>query len=222
MHEPSPLRPLVVLALLAPASAALRFDHILVGGGTAGCCLADRLSAAGKHVLLLEPGPSPRGSLTVAAPVGITKLFFSVWDWGFGSRRSEKTAGRSLHLARGKALGGSSCTNAMLYHRGTAADYDGWRVAGWDSSAMLRGFKRSEGNRRDSLADSPWHSASGPVSVEDARYANPLSRSFLLAAVQAGAEVNPDFNDWSRSQEGVGVFQITAARGRREIGRAHV
>ena len=97
---------LTLLALgLVPSSG--RFDYIIVGGGTAGCVLANRLSAdPTKEVLVLEPGKSPRGSLKVAAPVALTKLFFSQWDYGFETVPTAGTANRPVYLARGKALGG--------------------------------------------------------------------------------------------------------------------
>ena len=123
---------LLTLSLVSPS----RYDYVIVGGGTAGCVLANRLSAdPSKQVLVLEPGKSPRGSLKVAAPVALTKLFFSAWDYGFESTPTAGTANRPVHLARGKALGGSSALNALLYHRGAAADFDSWQLEGWESAA---------------------------------------------------------------------------------------
>ena len=184
---------------MAPlAMRPARFDYIIVGGGTSGCVLANRLSAdPNKQVLVLEPGPSPRGSLKIAAPVALTKLFFSPWDWGFESRATTGTANRPVHLGRGKALGGSSAFNALLYHRGSAADFDDWGLKEWSSAAMGPAFERSL------------------INVEDARYTNPLSLKFLDAAAQAGHRHSTDFNDWSATQEGVGRFQLQTRRGRR-------
>jgi choline dehydrogenase-like flavoprotein len=207
-----------MLWLLAVGSVLpARFDYIIVGGGTAGCVLANRLSAdPSKNVLLLEPGKSPRGSLKVAAPVALVKLFnHPKWDWRLKSEPTRDTAERAVHLCRGRCLGGSSATNALLYHRGTRQDFDSWGIDGWGSEAMLRSFLKVEGNRREALADSPYHSTHGPVSVEDARYSNPLSSAFVEAALQAGYAANPDFNDWSRPQEGVGRFQLQTRRGKR-------
>lgn len=164
---------------------------------------------------MLEPGQSPRGSVKVAAPVALTKLFHSKWDWSWQSTPTEGTAHRPIHLARGKALGGSSAFNALLYHRGSADDFDSWGLPGWGSEDMLRHFVAQEANARADLRDSRYHGADGPLAVEDARYGNPLSTLFTEAARQAGYAENDDFNDWSRSQEGVGRFQITARRGRR-------
>ena len=153
------------------------FDYVIVGGGTAGCVLANRLSADERtRVLLLEPGPSVRGALKVAVPVALVKLFNSEWDWSFKAHpRAESNLRANIHLARGRALGGSSATNALLYHRGTAEDFDAWACDGWGSAEMLRAFRRVEGQRRRTLRSSPFHSTAGPVSVEDARYTNSLS-----------------------------------------------
>ena len=204
----------LTLGLLSPPPA--RFDYVIVGGGTAGCVLANRLSAdPSKSVLLLEPGASPRGSLKIAAPVALTKLFFSKWDWNFESEPTASTAGRAVHLCRGKCLGGSSATNALLYHRGTRQDFDAWSLDGWSGDEMLASFLAVEAQREETLATSPFHASDGLVGVEDAKYRNPLSSRFLLAAKQQGVPINPDFNDWNRPQEGVGQFQLHTRNGRR-------
>ena len=193
------------------------FDYVIVGGGTAGCVLANRLSANERtRVLLLEPGQSARGALKVTVPVALVKLFNSEWDWSFKAHpRAESNLRANIHLARGRALGGSSATNALLYHRGTAEDFDAWACDGWGSAEMLRAFKRVEGQRRRTLRSSPFHSSSGPVSVEDARYTNSLSTRFVEAAVAQGHARRDDFNDWAEGQDGVGKFQLQTRRGRR-------
>ena len=193
------------------------FDYVIVGGGTAGCVLANRLSANERtRVLLLEPGQSARGALKVTVPVALVKLFNSEWDWSFKAHpRAESNLRANIHLARGRALGGSSATNALLYHRGTAEDFDSWACDGWGSAEMLRAFKRVEGQRRRTLRSSPFHSSSGPVSVEDARYTNSLSTRFVEAAVAQGHARRDDFNDWAEGQDGVGKFQLQTRRGRR-------
>lgn len=208
----------LVVPLLSGLSArtAMPFDYVLVGGGTAGCVLANRLSAdPSKRVLVLEPGRSPRASLKVAAPVALTKLFHSSWDWKFGSTPTAETAGRRVHLARGKALGGSSAFNALLYHRGSPEDFDAWELPGWGSKNWLAAFCAVEHQARPDLACSVYHGVKGPVTVEDARYTNPLSERFIEASLQAGFCENLDFNDWSKGQEGVGRFQLQTRRGRR-------
>ena len=145
--------------------------------------------------------------------MALTKLFFSKWDWSFESTPTEGTANRPIHLCRGKCLGGSSATNALLYHRGTREDFDSWDLEGWGSEEMLQSFLAVEGQR--DLSNAKYHNADGPVGVESARYRNPLSDRFLEAAEQAGHPRNPDFNDWDRPQEGVGQFQLHTRRGKR-------
>ena len=205
-----PFLGVIALGLALPSS----FDYVIVGGGTAGCVLANRLSAdPAAQVLVLEPGPSPRGSLKVAAPVALTKLFASKWDYSYQTTPTAGTSNRPVHLCRGKCLGGSSATNALLYHRGSRADFDAWGLEGWGADEMLQSFLEVEAQR--DLVPSPFHSGDGLVGVEDSRYLNPLSSRFLDAAAQAGHTHNPDFNDWDREQEGVGRFQLQTRRGRR-------
>ena len=129
-------RPLCRRQAACMLTADDEFDYVIVGGGTAGCVLANRLSADERtRVLLLEPGPSARGALKVAVPVALVKLFNSKWDWSFKAQpRAESNLRANIHLARGRALGGSSATNALLYHRGTAEDFDAWACDGWGSS----------------------------------------------------------------------------------------
>jgi choline dehydrogenase-like flavoprotein len=191
------------------------------------------------RVLLLEPGPRPYRSLHVSAPAALTKLFQSKWDWKFTSQDEQHTsAGRGLYLCRGKALGGSSNTNALLYHRGSPADFAAWEAAGgpeWSAENLLPYFKRAEDFHPDAAVtaaaaaaptpsgsaqppagvDARWHGVGGPVPVSTPPYQNPLSRGFLAACASLGFVANPDFNDWSRPQAGVGRFQVTAKRGKR-------
>ncbi|PNH05787.1 Choline dehydrogenase [Tetrabaena socialis] len=137
-------RPLAVRAAAGPAGSE-RFDYIIVGGGTAGCVLANKLSADGsKKVLVLEAGP-PGDSLEVAIPAGISRLFgHPVLDWGMSSLTQKQLVSREVYLARGRMLGGSSGSNATLYHRGTPADYDSWGIEGWAAKDVLDWFVRSE------------------------------------------------------------------------------
>ena len=204
----------MISLVFATATGLVRppcYDYVIVGGGTAGSVLANRLSAdQSKQVLVLEPGPSPRGSVKVAAPVALTKLFFSKWDWSFESTPTEGTANRPIHLCRGKCLGGSSATNALLYHRGTREDFDSWDLEAGVARRCCRASLAVEGQHH--LSNAKYHNADGPVGVESARYRNPLSDRFLEAAEQANHPRNPDFNDWDRPQEGVGQFQPHATR----------
>ncbi|GLC45037.1 hypothetical protein PLESTB_001461800 [Pleodorina starrii] len=202
-------RPIAVRA----AALADKFDYILVGGGTAGCVLANKLSADGnKKILVLEAGPSG-DAMEVAVPAGISRLFaHPVMDWGMSSLTQQQLVAREIYLARGRLLGGSSGTNATLYHRGTPADYDSWGLEGWTSKDVLDWFVKAEcygdGPR-------PFHGQSGSMNVEQPRYQNVLHDEFFRAAAAAGLPANPDFNDWSRPQEGYGEFQVAQKQGQR-------
>lgn len=186
-------------------------DYVVVGAGSAGCVLADALSAR-NSVTLLEAGGSDR-ALEVAVPAAFSRLFKSELDWDLSSEPEPGANDRSLYLPRGKMLGGSSSMNAMLYIRGRPSDYDGWEesgATGWGWRSALQTFKAMESNSRG--ADE-FHGDSGPVRVEDIRYPNPLSRCFIEAAMELGIPANRDFN--GPRQEGVGLFQVNQRRGRR-------
>lgn len=197
-----------------PALARLSFlvaDYVIIGAGSAGCVLADRLSA--RHsVVVLEAGGSDR-AMEVAIPAAFSKLFKTDRDWDFSTEPEPKAHGRSLYLPRGKMIGGSSSMNAMLYIRGRPSDYDGWEAAGadgWGWDSVLPVFKEMENNSR---GDGEFHGAAGPLHVSDLRAINLLSRCFVEAAMAAGIPANADFN--GPTQEGTGFFQVTQRRGRR-------
>ncbi|CAD7704784.1 unnamed protein product [Ostreobium quekettii] len=203
-------RPVGALTVSGDASVGGKYDYIVVGGGTAGCILANRLTAAGdKRVLVLEAGPIDT-SFNVTTPAGIARLFMSDLDWNLFSNKQEKAGQREIYLARGKLMGGSSCTNATLYLRGDASDYDEWGVAGWGAKEALEWFKKSEDNAR---GRSEHHGVGGVMSVEDPRYRNDLYDRFFGAAQDVGLPRNPDFNDWRFGQMGFGEFQVTQKRG---------
>ncbi|GFR43618.1 hypothetical protein Agub_g4717 [Astrephomene gubernaculifera] len=207
-------RPVAVRAAAGPlGSNSDKYDYILVGGGTAGCVLANKLSADGKKkVLVLEAGPSG-DALEVAVPAGITRLFaHPVLDWGMSSLTQKQLVSREVYLARGRLLGGSSGTNATLYNRGSAADYDSWGLPGWSSREVLDWFVKAECYAE---GPKPYHGQSGSMHVEQPRYQNPLHEEFFRAAAAAGLPANPDFNDWSRPQDGYGEFQVSQRRGER-------
>lgn len=172
--------------------------------------LANRLSAdESKNVLVLEAGPV-KSDMAVRTPAGITRLFKSAFDWNLYSTRQQQLDDRYIYLARGKLIGGSSCTNAMLYHRGSAEDYDNWGVEGWGSKDVHEWFKKVENNSRGA---SEVHGTGGFMHVEDPRWSSPLFDAFFRSAKEVGLKENPDFNDWRHSQEGYGVSQVTQDKG---------
>ncbi|KAK9838967.1 hypothetical protein WJX74_006865 [Apatococcus lobatus] len=190
-----------------------QYDYIIVGGGTAGCVLANRLTADGtKNVLVLEAG-LPNGDKIVKIPAGITRLFQSHLDWNLYSNKQDQLHARQVYSPRGKLLGGSSSTNATLYHRGTAQDYDNWGIENWGARDVLDWFIRCENN--DNGAVTGIHGIGGTMHVENPRYHNELHDVFFEAAKQYGLKHNPDFNDWGTQQEGYGEFQVTQEKGER-------
>ena len=176
--------------------------------------LANRLSADGKHsVLLLEAGPKD-SNIWIHVPIGYGKLFKekSV-NWMYQTEPEPGLDGRQVFQPRGKVLGGSSSINGLLYVRGQHEDYDRWRQrgnVGWGYDDVLPYFKKAENQQRG--ADD-YHGTGGPLSVSDWRHDDPLSEAFVKAAVEAGIPFNPDFN--GATQEGAGFFQTTTRRGRR-------
>ncbi|HMH71332.1 MAG TPA: choline dehydrogenase [Bradyrhizobium sp.] len=195
-------------------SETVEFDYVIVGAGSAGCVLANRLSADGKNsVLLLEAGPKD-SNLWIHVPLGYGKLFKdkSV-NWMYQTEPEPGLGGRQVFQPRGKVLGGSSSINGLLYVRGQHEDYDRWRQrgnAGWGYEDVLPYFKKAENQQRG--ADK-YHGAGGPLPVSDWRHADPLSEAFVVAAAETGIPTNPDFN--GATQEGAGLFQTTTRRGRR-------
>ena len=191
-----------------------RFDYIIVGAGSAGCVLANRLSAdRSVSVCLIEAGPVDSNPL-IHAPFGFSLLAENKKiNWRFETIPQQQLKGRRSYQPRGRVLGGSSSVNAMVYARGTPADYDRWAeagAAGWSYRDVLPYFKRSEDQER---GENEFHGTGGPLAVSDLRYKNPLSQMFIDAALHLGFPVNDDFN--GASQEGVGFYQVTQRDGRR-------
>jgi choline dehydrogenase len=190
------------------------FDYVIVGAGSAGCALANRLSADGKNsVLLLEAGPRDT-NLWIHVPLGYGRLFKekSV-NWMYQTEPEPGLDGRSVFQPRGKVLGGSSSINGLLYVRGQHEDYDRWRQHGnygWGFDDILPYFKKAENQQRG--ADD-FHGSGGPLPVSDLGHPDPLSAAFITAAAETGLPVNPDFN--GALQEGAGFFQTTTRYGRR-------
>ncbi|MEU5425622.1 GMC family oxidoreductase N-terminal domain-containing protein [Streptomyces olivoreticuli] len=189
-------------------------DYVIVGAGSAGCVLAARLGAdPGTSVLLLEAGRDD-AVRAISVPAAFSTLFRTEVDWDHRTHAQGELDGRELYWPAGKVLGGGSSINAMVYIRGNAADYDGWRARGldgWGHRDVLPYFRRSEDNTRGADAH---HGTGGPLAVSDLRDRHPLSEAFLAAAEAAGLTANPDFN--GARQEGVGFYQATVRRGRRD------
>src|ERR1700692_4497490 len=191
-----------------------QFDYIVVGAGSAGCVLANRLTADGRHrVLLLEAGGHDR-HFWIHVPLGYGKLFSDARvNWLYASEPEPELDNRRIIQPRGKVLGGSSSINGLLYIRGQHEDFDRWRQlgnAGWSFDDVLPYFRRAEDQER---GEDALHGVGGPLAVSDVCEPHPLCEAFIESAAQAGFPRNPDFN--GATQEGAGYFQLTARKGRR-------
>jgi choline dehydrogenase len=186
------------------------YDYVIVGAGSAGCVLANRLSEdPDVQVLLLEAGP-PDTNENIHVPLGYLKLGATEVDWGYHSAPEPACHGRRIPLPRGRVLGGSSSINAMVYIRGNPLDYDDWGVTGWSWADLLPYFLKSEDNERGA---SQYHGAGGPLPVSEQRSGNVITRAFVDAGAQAGLARNDDFN--GPEQDGVGMYQVTQRGGMR-------
>ena len=184
------------------------FDFVIVGAGSAGCVLADRLTASGEHRVLLVEAGGEDVDKNIHIPAAFNKLFGSASDWNYSTVPQEHLSGRRLYQPRGKTLGGSSSLNAMIYIRGHAADYDGWAeggAPGWDAASVEPYFRKAEGQQR--FRDDPAHGTDGPLVVQDQRSPHGLTERFVQAGMELGYPRNLDFN--SGEQEGFGHYQVT-------------
>lgn len=191
-----------------------QFDFVIIGGGTAGCVLADRLTEDGRHrVLMLEAGGRDDG-FWIRIPAGFSKLLTGAqYNWRFETEPEDNTHQRRIVVPRGKGLGGSSLINGMIFVRGQKQDYDQWAQAGakgWSFDDVLPYFKKLE---RFEDGDTAWRGADGPVAVERVKLRPELAEAFITAGEQAGFPRNPDYN--GASQEGFGYYQVTQKNGRR-------
>jgi choline dehydrogenase len=196
------------------------YDYIIIGAGSAGCVLANRLSKnPNKSVLLLEAG-GPDTNMNIHIPGAYLKVHKSKDDWGFWTEEQAHVLQRKIYLPRGKTLGGSSSTNAMAYVRGNPADYDGWAEQGnygWSFNELLPYFKRSENHEQIDMMDSGYHSSSGELGVTiPTRFQTPFVDGFIEACAAIGIPKNIDYN--GKMQEGASLVQSTIKNGKRESG----
>ncbi len=194
-------------------SSRFEYDYIIVGGGSAGCVLAARLTEdADVRVLLLEAGPTDSSPL-IHAPAGFFVMSLAAVDWGYRTVPQRHAAGREMGLAQGRVIGGGSSINAQVFTRGARADYDRWAqqegCPGWSFDDIRPCFLRMEDN--DTLG-APHHGQGGPLGVST-KTANRMTRVFVEACTQAGLLETDDFN--GAQQDGAGIYQTTTRRGRR-------
>ena len=189
------------------------YDYVIVGAGSAGCVLANRLSEdPDVSVCLVEAGP-PDTEEGLHIPVAFSQLYKTPFDWDFATEPEPALDDRSVYLPRGRVLGGSSSLNAMIYIRGNRRDYDEWRDlgnAGWGWDDVLPYFLRAEDNERGA---SELHGAGGPLTVSDSHSMHPLADAFVEAGTLAGIAARDDFN--TGEQDGVGRYQLTQRNGMR-------
>jgi len=190
------------------------FDFIIIGGGSAGCVLADKLSACGNYqICLLEAGPKDK-HWSIHMPIGVIELMKDkVLNWQFNSEPESSQNNRKIFNPRGRTLGGSSSVNAMLYIRGQKEDYDHWAALGndgWSFDEVLPYFKSTQHQER---GEDEFHGVNGPLNVADSCSKPPVHDSFISSAQQAGFPLNNDFN--GEDQEGVGYYQVTQINGQR-------
>lgn len=190
------------------------YSHVIVGGGTAGCVLAARLSELpANRILLLEAGPRDWHPY-IHLPVGFAKMTGGGLTWGYRTEPQRHAGNRRIPYAQGRVLGGGSSINAEVFTRGVPADFDRWAneegCTGWSFREVQPYFLRSEGNT--ALADA-WHGTDGPLGVSNIANPQPMTRAFVMACQQYGIPYNHDFN--GPQQAGTGYYQLNVVNGRR-------
>lgn len=188
------------------------YDYIVVGGGSSGCVVTNRLINAGKSVLLLEAGP-PDNTPFIHIPATFARVLGTKRTWMYQTEPEPGANGRVLTVPQGRTLGGGSSVNAMIYIRGQAEDYNTWRDLGcpcWGYEDVLPVFRRFEDNETYS---NNFHGTGGMLKVSEPRYRHPISSAFVRAAQEIGLPFTPDFN--GASQEGIGFYQTTTYLARR-------
>ncbi len=192
----------------------MEYDYIIVGAGSAGCVMANRLSEnPSKRVLLLEAGGPDRNPF-IHIPAGLANLAGNKKvNWSYKTEPQQALNQRQMYWPRGKVLGGSSSINAMIYVRGQVEDYDNWAKLGnpgWEFESVLPYFLKSQDQQR---GESELHATGGPLSVQDLRYTSPLNEVFFQATSSLGYPSSDDFN--ARDQSGMGTYQVTQRNGQR-------
>jgi choline dehydrogenase-like flavoprotein len=191
----------------------MAYDYAVVGGGSAGCVLASRLSEySNNKVLLIEAGGSDWHPL-YKWPAGFAKMTKGMGSWGYETVPQKHMQGRVLRITQAKVIGGGSTINAQIYIRGNKRDYDEWRqlgCEGWSYEDVLPYFKKAEHNSRGA---NKYHGTGGPLGVSDPTGLLPICEAFFAAAGEAGVPRNPDFN--GEDQDGIGPYQLTQRNAKR-------
>lgn len=202
----------------------LECDYVVVGGGSAGCVLGNRLSEnPANRVVLLEAGPAENWMVRMPAAIAALVPLRTQRNWAFRTVPQPELGGRKGYQPRGRGLGGSSTINAMIYARGTPGDYDGWAQenAGWSYADVLPHFRNSECFTAGPTGGNTLHGGAGPLPVSAQRFPHPASHAFVAACVEAGLPANLDFS--GPSLEGAGLYHVTQKDGQRaSVARAYL